>query len=199
MLVEDLHWLVYNLAMSMTWAAQLRQLRREAALTQEWAEKVVALAAEQEFAAWKVWSILFRAWALVNQGITGDEIDQMRQGLEIWQTTGAKAALPPMLTLLADSQRTLGRAADGLGSVSAAFAAMAKPESVFSNPSCTESRRVVVARTRSRTGRRSGALFPHGDRDSTPPAGKIIRVACFNQPQQALARPGEKATSPRLT
>src|SRR5260370_25598489 len=90
----------YNLAMALTWASQLYQLRREEQLTQERAEKVVNLAAEQQFPHWLAWGTIFLGWAQVRQGHAEDEIGRMRRGFETWGATAART-LPMKLTPLA--------------------------------------------------------------------------------------------------
>jgi predicted ATPase len=114
----------YNLAMALTWASQLHQLRREEGLTQEGAAKVIALAVEHQFAPWLAWGTILRAWALVRQGFWKDESRSVYQALGAWRATGAGAALPPMLTLVADAQQTAGQTVEGLSTVAEALAAV---------------------------------------------------------------------------
>jgi predicted ATPase len=116
----------HTLAMALTWASQLHQLRREERLTQERAEKAVNLSAEQQFPSWLGWGTIFQGWALVRQGHGEDEIRRMRQGLETWRAMAAGAARPSMLTLLADAQQTVGQTMEGLNTVAEALAAVEK-------------------------------------------------------------------------
>jgi len=116
----------YTLAMALTWASKLHQLRREERLTQERAEKVVTLAAEQQFPLWSAWGTILLGCAQVRQGHAEEEIGRMRRGLETWRATMAGAALPMMLTLLADAQEAVGQTAEGLSTVAEAFAALEK-------------------------------------------------------------------------
>src|SRR5260370_18562092 len=87
----------YNLAMALTWASQLHHLRREEQLTQERAEKVVNLAAEQQFPHWLAWGTIFLGWAQVRQGHAEDEIGRMRRGLGARQRPTARTR-PILLT-----------------------------------------------------------------------------------------------------
>jgi len=112
--------------MALTWASQFNQLRREERLTQELAEKVVNLAAEQQFPSWGAWGTILLGWALVRQGHGEGEIRRMRQGLGAWRATAAGAALPPMLTLLADAQQAAEQTAEGLSTVAEALTAVEK-------------------------------------------------------------------------
>jgi adenylate cyclase len=116
----------HTLAMALTWASQLHQLRREERLTQERAEQDVKLSAEQQFPSWLGWATIFRGWALVRQGHGEDEIGRMRQGLETWRAMAAGAARAPMLALLADAQQTVGQTMEGLKNVAEALAAVEK-------------------------------------------------------------------------
>jgi predicted ATPase len=116
----------YTLAMALTWASQFHQLRREERLTEERAEKALNLATAQQFPSWLAWGTILRGWALVRQGRGEDGIGRMRQGLETWRATAARAALPPMLTLLADAQDAVGQTTEGLNTVTEALAGVEK-------------------------------------------------------------------------
>src|SRR5260370_34149734 len=94
----------YNLAMALTWASQLYQLRREEQLTQERAEKVVNLAAEQQFPHWLAWGTIFLGWAQVRQGHAEDEIGRMRRGLWTWRATSAGQATTILAPVGRDSE-----------------------------------------------------------------------------------------------
>src|SRR5260370_41698039 len=103
----------YNLAMALTWASQLYQLRREEQLTQERAEKVVNLAAEQQFPHWLAWGTIFLGWAQVRQGHAENEIGRMRRGVGAWGARGA-GKRRMMRIPLAEQQAAVGRNKEGV-------------------------------------------------------------------------------------
>src|SRR5260370_27088849 len=94
----------YNLAMALTWASQLYQLRREEQLTQERAEKVVNLAAEQQFPHWLAWGTIFLGWAQVRQGHAEDEIGRMRRGFGTGRATSARTITTTLFPLAAPQE-----------------------------------------------------------------------------------------------
>src|SRR5262249_18556018 len=98
-----------SLAFAACFAAWLHQFRREGRLAQERAEAGIALATEHGFTGFLAQGTLFRGWALAarsgepeaGQGQRQEGIAQMRQGLAVWQATGAKVFRPDGLALLA--------------------------------------------------------------------------------------------------
>jgi predicted ATPase len=115
----------FNLAMTLTWAAFLRHLRREDETSLEYADEVVKLATKHQFVLWLAWGLILRGCALIRIGHK-QEIGQIQRGLELWRSTGALGVIHQMLTLLADSHLTLRQTTEGLNAVSDAFASAEK-------------------------------------------------------------------------
>ena len=88
--------------------------RREAQATQEWAEKTMALCAEQGFALILAGGNILQGWALTEQGQGEEGIAKIRQGLAAWRATGAETAQPLYLALLAESYGNTRQAEEGL-------------------------------------------------------------------------------------
>src|SRR5262249_4951942 len=111
-----------SLAMALCFAAWLHQFRREGRLAQERAEAGIALATEQGFTVVRASGTIFRGWALAErsgapeagQGQREEGIAQMRQGLAVWQATGAKVFRPYGLALLAEAYAHVGQIEEGL-------------------------------------------------------------------------------------
>jgi TOMM system kinase/cyclase fusion protein len=111
-----------SLAMALGFAAWLHQFRREGRLAQERAEAAIALATEQGFTVYVAAGTIFRGWALAEQsgepeagqGQREEGIAQMRQGLAVWQATGAKVFRPYGLALLAEASAHVGQIEEGL-------------------------------------------------------------------------------------
>ena len=98
-----------TLAFSLTYAAQLHQLRRESSLAHEHAEEVITLSTEQRLPYWLAWGTLLRGWAMSAQGSVQEGIEQMRRALDAYRAAGGEDQRPYFLALLADSY---GRAGD---------------------------------------------------------------------------------------
>jgi predicted ATPase len=112
----------FSLAWALWFAASLHYFRREEQVTQELSEATLSLALEQGapfFVA--IWMIL-RGWALAEQGQGAEGILQIRQGLAAFRATGAEAALPWHLGMLADAHEKEREAEAGLCVVGEALA-----------------------------------------------------------------------------
>jgi predicted ATPase len=78
------------------------------------AEAALALCTEQGFGAYGAWCLLPRGWAVAQQGEVAEGIAQIQQGFAAWRATGAGAALPWFLALLAEACGTVGQLEEGL-------------------------------------------------------------------------------------
>jgi predicted ATPase len=103
-----------SLAMALSWAARVHQLRGDALGTQERAEAVIDLARAQAFPQWAAQGTLLRGWARVELGDQRYGIEQILEGLRAWRATGAQSGVQWRLLLLADAYGQTGRADHGL-------------------------------------------------------------------------------------
>jgi TOMM system kinase/cyclase fusion protein len=117
-----------SLAFASTWAATVRQFRREAAATQARAEALIALSREQGFAIWEAFGKVLQGWALAAQGRGEEGIAQMRRGHDAWQATGAELDRPYFLVLLAEAYGKVGQIEAGLVLLAEASAVVDKGE-----------------------------------------------------------------------
>src|SRR5262249_27301312 len=98
-----------SLAVAQVYAALLHQLRRDRALTQEWAEAGITLAREQGFPLGLGQGTILQGWALAEQGQSEEGISQIRQGLATHQAVGAGIFQSYFLVLLAEAYGKAGQ------------------------------------------------------------------------------------------
>jgi predicted ATPase len=116
----------FSLAYALCGMAWPLQFRREARATQEWAEAAITLAAEHGFAHWVAAGMMYRGWALIEQGQGEEGLAQLRQGLAAWRETGAKLLQHYFLGFLAEAHAKMGQVKEGLEVVAEALAAVPK-------------------------------------------------------------------------
>jgi class 3 adenylate cyclase/predicted ATPase len=104
----------FSQAVVLLWSAGLHQLRGEIRRTQELAEALLALATEQVFPFVAAHAVVWRGWALVEQGRCEEGIAQLRDGLVAFRAIGAENESSHWLGLLAEACRDTGRIEEGL-------------------------------------------------------------------------------------
>src|SRR5262249_9980931 len=104
----------FSLAFALGLSAVFHSFRREVRLTQERAEAAISLATDQGFPLWRARGAVLRDWALVQQGQTKEELEQMYQSMQAFRATGAELARPYYLALLAETHGAMGQPAAGL-------------------------------------------------------------------------------------
>jgi predicted ATPase len=98
----------HGIAHSLFFAAILHQLRREAQMSQEYAEAAIAVATEHGFVMYQALATMTRGWALAEHGREEEAIEQIQQGLAAHLGTGAKLR-SQFLALLAEALNKQGR------------------------------------------------------------------------------------------
>jgi predicted ATPase len=98
----------------LSFAATLRQYRREEQATQEQAEALITVATEHGFPQGLQWGTILRGWALAEQGQEEEGIAQIRQGLAGLRATGVETFTPYFLALLAEAYEKAGQIEEGL-------------------------------------------------------------------------------------
>lgn len=104
----------YGLAHSFFFAAILHQLRREEQLAQEHAEAALSVSSEHGLAMYQAFATITRGWALVEQGLHEEGIEQMRQGLADHEATGTRLTRAHFLALLAEALGKARQVEEGL-------------------------------------------------------------------------------------
>jgi predicted ATPase len=112
----------YSLGAAQVFAARLYQLRRDRAVTQEWAKLTIILAREHGFPVWANQGIIQQGWALADQGESTEGILQICQGLATREMMGAKLFQSYYLALLAEAHGKAGQADKGLSVLAEAVA-----------------------------------------------------------------------------
>jgi predicted ATPase len=117
---------LFSLATAQVFAAMAHQLRRERALTQEWAETGLTLTREQGFPVWLGQGTVLQGWALAAQGQVEEGISQIRQGLATYQAIGAGIFHAYLLVLLAEACGNAEQAEEGLSALGEARAVVSR-------------------------------------------------------------------------
>src|SRR5262249_30175964 len=111
----------YSLGAARSYAAMSHQLRRERALTQEWAEAGITLAREHGFPLVLGQGTILQGWALAEQGQRAEGISQIRQGLATYQAIESGMHQSYYLALLAEAYGKAGQAEEGLATLAEAL------------------------------------------------------------------------------
>ncbi len=112
-------------------AADIYRVRRDESATQERAEALLDLAAQQGFALRTAQGTMFCGWALAMQGKEKEGIAQLRQGLAAFRATGAEFFRSGCLALLAEVYEKEGQAEEGLAVLVEALDTVNKTEERF--------------------------------------------------------------------
>jgi predicted ATPase len=116
----------HSKAVALGSAALLHSCVGEHHASQGLAEELIALAHEQGFPQWLAVGTIRRDWTLVVQGQAEKGLAQMRQGMVIFQATGAKLAIPSFFCEFAWAYGRAGRVKEGLALVTEALRVIAK-------------------------------------------------------------------------
>lgn len=111
----------FTLAFTCTLGALLYQCRRDWQATQKSAEAGMAIASVRGFTYLLSWGTILKGWALTKSGQVELGIVQMRQGLDLYLTTGSESNRPYFLSFLAEAYLQLEQVDAGLGIVSEAL------------------------------------------------------------------------------
>ncbi|MCI0422923.1 MAG: hypothetical protein L0312_27480, partial [Acidobacteria bacterium] len=104
----------HGLAHAFFFAAILHQLRREVRIVQEHADAAIAVSRAHGLVMHQAHALITRGWALVEQGLKAEGIEQMRQGLAAHEATGTEVMRPHFLACLAEALANTGQAEEGL-------------------------------------------------------------------------------------
>jgi predicted ATPase len=116
----------FSLAYALDFAAWLHRLRREEHAAQERAEATMTLSTKQGFPLGLAIGMILRGGTLAEQGQGVEGMAQMREGLAVFQATGAAVGRPYFLTVLAEVYERGGQAEERLSIVDEALAAVQK-------------------------------------------------------------------------
>ncbi|MFA9563593.1 MAG: AAA family ATPase [Acidimicrobiales bacterium] len=105
----------YALSTARVQFAFLRHFRRETEACRRWAEETATLADEQGFPFRSAQARVLLGWCEAMDGDPTAATAQIRAGLEVYRTFGARMDEPHFLGLLAEAELRAGRVADALG------------------------------------------------------------------------------------
>lgn len=108
-------------AVASAWGCILQQLLRDPYNAKAQAHSAIVIGTEHGFPLYRAMGAVIHGWAQVEIGCVAKGIVEMQQGLDDYQTTGAKMWSPYFLCLLADASRRADQAQDGLGLVEEAL------------------------------------------------------------------------------
>jgi predicted ATPase len=121
----------FSLAFALYFAAVVHQYRQEWPATQEHAEALMALSAEQGFAQRLAQGRILLGWTLVEQGRGAEGIAQLRQSVTAYIATGADLGRSSYLALLAEAYGKGGEFAEGLAALDQAMTAVTEHRICF--------------------------------------------------------------------
>ncbi|HEV7265751.1 MAG TPA: AAA family ATPase [Falsiroseomonas sp.] len=107
----------FSAAYAHSLAAQLHATRGDAAAARVAAETAIALADRHDFAYWIGICRVVHGWALAAQGLAGQGLAELREGLLAYEATGARQLRPYALTLLAEACARIGQPREGLAAL----------------------------------------------------------------------------------
>jgi predicted ATPase len=116
----------HSKAVALASAILLHNRLGEQPAARDLADEMIALTHQQGFPFWLAVGIIRRGWTLVSQGQEEQGLAQMRQGLAIFHTTGAKFALPSFFCDLAEAHERAGQVEEGLALVTEALKRIAE-------------------------------------------------------------------------
>jgi class 3 adenylate cyclase/tetratricopeptide (TPR) repeat protein len=114
----------FSLGMALNFAVWLSQLNREVERAQEQAERLIALATEQEYSFFLAQGIILRGWALSMQEQGEKGIAEMRRGIAAYRAIGTELLIlhGHSLVLLAEVYGKAGHGEEGLTALAEALA-----------------------------------------------------------------------------
>lgn len=110
-----------TLGYALLYGCILSQLRQDQAEARDRANALIALAAEQDSPHFLGAGVIIRGWTLGEAGDFGAGIAQIRDGLAMWQATGAGFLVPYFRSLLAEVHGRSGAVNEGLDLVTEAL------------------------------------------------------------------------------
>lgn len=111
----------YSVGITLLFAAQLGQLRRDPETARSQADAAIAISREHGFPAVELWCLLPRGWAFAERGEVAKGIADIREGMERRRSYGMGAVWPWFLVLLAEAYGRVGQLAEGLDALAEAL------------------------------------------------------------------------------
>jgi TOMM system kinase/cyclase fusion protein len=116
----------YTLVRILYFDTLLCQLCRDEPAVRDQAEAAITVATAQRFALMQALGSIMRGWAKAVQEHSTEGLVQIRQGLDMYRSTGAEFQRPHFLTMLAEASGLLGQPEGGLAALDEALTMMEK-------------------------------------------------------------------------
>jgi class 3 adenylate cyclase/predicted ATPase len=94
-------------------------------------QEIIEQSIEQVFPNWLAQGMVYRGWGVARLGEQDQGIEQMRQGLDLWNRTGAELFKTYLMSLLADGLIHAGRSSEAVETLDAAFAQVERTDERF--------------------------------------------------------------------
>jgi DNA-binding winged helix-turn-helix (wHTH) protein/predicted ATPase/energy-coupling factor transporter ATP-binding protein EcfA2 len=121
----------YSRAFVRHWAAGLHCMRGELRAVHTHAEALLSLSSQQGLQEWVAMGVLWRGWALAQQGKGAEGMAQMRQALATRRALGAELWWTYYLALMAQACRETGQVEKGLSLLAEALTTRARTGECF--------------------------------------------------------------------
>ena len=174
------------------------QYRREEHATQERAEALMALSAEQGFQLRVAHGSILLGWALAAQGQGVEMIAEMRQGLAAYQAVGTELARPYYLALLAEAYGEVGQTEAGLTVLAEALAVVDKTGERYWEAELHRLKGELLLALSTDKTTEAEACFRQALDIDPPPAGEVAGAAGGHEPGAPVAAPGQARRSPTV-
>ena len=175
---------LFTFARGMFWHSVYQQMRGDWAMTERFAARATEAAVEQGFAMVVGVGQIMHGAAVAALGAEDPGLAEMKAGIEIYQSTSARAQLTLFLPLFADALMRQGRAEEAGVALDEAFALLPETNERFWVAEMHRSRAAILLAS-NRTGRLPG-VAPHSDRHRPQPGSPLVRASGIARPGTAL-------------
>jgi len=151
----------YSLARTLYYDTFLGQLRRDAPAVHAQAEATITVATAQSFALVQSGGLVIRGWAITVQEHGTEGLVQIRQGLDMYRSTGAEVQRPHFLTLLAEASGLLGQPEGGLATLDEALTMIEKTSERYYEAELHRQRGELLLLREAKSHPGHGSLEPH--------------------------------------
>jgi predicted ATPase len=116
----------FSLARTLHYDTIVCQLRRDTQAARDQADAEITVATAQSFALARASGLIMRGWAIAVQERSTEGLAQIRQGLDMYRSTGAEYQRSHYLMLLAEASGLLGQPEGGLAALEEAMTLIEK-------------------------------------------------------------------------
>jgi TOMM system kinase/cyclase fusion protein len=120
-----------SIAFSTCFVAMIRNYRGEHAAARELCARVLPLCADRNFALWTAWATMMQGWASGGLGEHDRGIAQLREGIALWQETGARAGMTFFPVTMAEAALVGGRIRQARSALLGALAMVSQNQEFF--------------------------------------------------------------------